>query len=222
MVADHRSQEGYSIISMDTKCSICRREGTKLFLKGDRCFSAKCAMVKKAYAPGIHGRGGKRRSMITEYGKQLRAKQELKRMYGLREKQFKNYFKDASKKRDETTNLLVEYLELRLDNIIYRLGWAKSRKMARQLISHGHILVNNKSVNIPSYRTKINDKFTIKQSKLKLKLYSELKSQLRDFEPPKWLKLDKNQLAGEISDKPDSSEVKNIVNLPLIVEFYSR
>lgn len=208
---------------MDTKCSICRREGTKLFLKGERCFSSKCAMIRKAYPPGIHGRsGGKRKSMLTEYGKQLREKQELKRMYGLREKQFKNYFKEARDKKQETTHLLVEFLETRLDNAVYRLGLAKSRKMSRQIISHGHILVNDKKVNIPSYRLKINDKITIKSSRLESKLYSDLKSSLRDYQPPKWLKLDKDKLAGEVLDKPDTGDVSSIVNLPLIVEFYSR
>lgn len=206
------------------KCSICRREGTKLFLKGERCFSTKCAMVRKAYAPGIHGRGGKRRSMITEYGKQLREKQELKRMYGLREKQFKNYFKEASstKGKGETVHLLVEFLEERLDNIVYRLGLAKSRAMSRQVVNHGHILVNGKTVSIPSYRVKIGDKITVKPSKLKLKLYGELKSTLRNYQPPKWLKLDKSKLAGEVVEKPDVSEVATTINLPLIVEFYSR
>lgn len=206
------------------KCSICRREGTKLFLKGERCFSTKCAMIRKAYAPGIHGRGGKRRAMLTEYGKQLREKQELKRMYGLREKQFKNYFKEASsrKGKGETVNLLVEFLEQRLDNVVYRLGLAKSRAMARQVVNHGHILVNNRTVSIPSYRMKVGDKITIKPSKIKMKSYSELKSTLRNYQLPKWLKLDKSKLVGEVIENPDVSEVSTIINLPLIVEFYSR
>lgn len=208
---------------MDTKCSICRREGTKLFLKGDRCFSTKCAMIRKAYPPGIHGRGGKkRRQMLTEYGKQLREKQGLKRMYGLREKQFKNYFKEASGKKSEITFMLVEFLERRLDNIVYRLGLVKSRKAARQIVSHGHILVNGKKVNIPSYRLKIGDQVAINPIKTKSKLYSDLESSLKSYQPPKWLKLDKNKLSGEILGNPDTSEVATIVNLPLIVEFYSR
>lgn len=205
------------------KCSICRREGTKLFLKGERCFSTKCAMIRKPYAPGIHGRGGKkRRSVMTEYGKQLREKQELKRMYGLREKQFKNYFKEATTKKDETTHLLVEYLEIRLDNVVYRLGLAKSRVMARQIVSHGHIMVNGKKVNIPSYRVNVKDTITINPSKLKSKMYDDLKTLLKNYQPPQWLKLDKSKLAGEVLSKPDVSEVSTIINLPLIVEFYSR
>lgn len=205
------------------KCSICRREGTKLFLKGERCFSTKCAMIRKPYAPGIHGRGGKkRRSVMTEYGKQLREKQELKRMYGLREKQFKNYFKEATTKKDETTHLLVEYLEIRLDNVVYRLGLAKSRVMARQIVSHGHIMINGKKVNIPSYRVNVKDTITINPSKLKSKMYDDLKTLLKNYQPPQWLKLDKSKLAGEVLSKPDVSEVSTIINLPLIVEFYSR
>lgn len=180
-------------------------------------------MIRKPYPPGIHGRGGKkRRQMLTEYGKQLREKQGLKRMYGLREKQFKNYFKEASGKKSETTFMLVEFLERRLDNIVYRLGLVKSRKAARQIVSHGHILVNGKKVNIPSYRLKIGDQVAINPTKTKSKLYSDLKSSLKGYQPPKWLKLDKNKLAGEILGNPDTSEVATIVNLPLIVEFYSR
>lgn len=208
---------------MDSKCSICRREGTKLFLKGERCLSTKCAMIRKAYAPGVHGRGGKkRRSVMTEYGKQLREKQELKRMYGLREKQFKNYFKESASKKEEAMTLLVEYLERRLDNTVYRLGFAKSREMARQIVGHGHILVNDKKVNIPSYRVSVGDKISVNPLKLKSKIYVDLKQAFKSYQPPKWLKLDKSKLVGEVVSKPEVEEVSSIINLSLIVEFYSR
>lgn len=208
---------------MDSKCSICRREGNKLFLKGDRCFGSKCAMVRKAYPPGIHGKGGgKRRKIVTEYGRQLREKQELKRTYGLIEKQFKNYFKEAYKKKEETTSLLVEYLERRLDNVVYRLGLAKSRSMARQMVVHGHIQVNGKKVNIPSFRVRIKDKVSVDTKKIQKKIFGGLKSSLKDYQPPKWLKLDKDKLDGVVLASPDSNEAVTGINLSGIVEFYSR
>lgn len=208
---------------MDSKCSICRREGNKLFLKGDRCFGSKCAMVRKAYPPGIHGKGGgKRRTIVTEYGRQLREKQELKRTYGLIEKQFKNYFKEADKKKEETTSLLVEYLERRLDNVVYRLGLAKSRSMARQMVVHGHIQVNGKKVNIPSFRVRIKDKVSVDTKKIQKKIFGGLKSSLKDYQPPKWLKLDKDKLDGVVLASPDSNEAVTGINLSGIVEFYSR
>lgn len=208
---------------MDTKCALCRREGTKLFLKGERCFGAKCAMIRKAYAPGIFGKAGrKRRTNLTEYGRQLRQKQELKRIYGLREKQFKNYFKEASKKKGDTAFLLVEYLERRLDNVVYRLGLAKSRTMARQLVGHGYILVNDKKVNIPSYQISINDKISINPAKGEKKLFKELKNIVKDYQPPKWVKIDKSKLTGELTSSPDTVEASMGINLSDIVEFYSR
>ena len=153
--------------NLNPKCRQCRRIGEKLFLKGDRCVSTKCALIKKNYPPGIHG-AKQTRAKSSEYGKQLREKQKAKRIYGILEKQFRNYFKKAANKKKETGEILLKILEMRLDNVIYRVGLAKSRNKARQLVSHGHFLINNKKVNIPSYEVNIKDVIKIKQKSEKL------------------------------------------------------
>ena len=160
---------------LDHKCKQCRREGVKLFLKGEKCYGPKCPIVRRNYPPGIHG-AKKTRQRLTEYGHQLREKQKAKKIYGILERPFRNYYQKAIKQKGDTNEILGQLLEMRLDNVIYRLGLAKSRKAARQLVSHGFFLVNGKKVNIPSYQVKIKDEITIKPS-LVLKAPLVLKAQ---------------------------------------------
>lgn len=194
------------------KCKICRREGQKLFLKGEKCSSPKCPFTRRSYAPGQHGQVAKK---ISDYGIQLREKQKAKRIYGISERQFKNYFKVASKKAGDTEEILFQLLERRLDNVIYRLGFAPSRRAARQAISHGHFLVNQKKVNIPSYLIKKNDKieFVKKPTNLQLKKEEEI---------PSWLKLDKSKLVGQCLSFPTKKELEGNIDMAQIIEFYSK
>lgn len=191
-------------------CRKCRREGEKLFLKGDRCKSAKCALVKRAYAPGPHGQ---KRTKLSEYGKQLREKQKAKRTYGMREQQFANYFKKASKNKEATGEILLQLLERRLDNVVFRIGFAPSRKAARQFVLHGHVLVNGKKVNIPSYIVSEKEKIEPK-TKEGFKL---LKSEI-----PSWIDFKQKDLVAQITKLPTREELPQEINESLIVEFYSR
>ncbi len=205
---------------LNPKCKYCRREGVKLFLKGDRCFSGKCALVKRNYPPGVHG--PKRLTRLTVYGRQLREKQKLKRMYGLLEKQLKLYFQKSIKQKGETGDNLVRLLEMRLDNVVYRLGFAKSRATARQLVNHGHFLVNGKKVNIPSYQVKVGDVVSLKPSSKDLKIFVNLEKQLNKKETPEWLLPDPTKLAGKVVAVPSKDDLKQIFDIKAVVEFYSR
>jgi small subunit ribosomal protein S4 len=204
----------------DAVCKLCRREGQKLFLKGQRCYTDKCALTRRAYAPGQHGQGRKKTS---EYGTQLRAKQMTRRYYGVLEGQFRHYYEMATKMQGKAgTNLLV-LLETRLDNIVYRCGWASSRAEARQLVVHGHFTVNGQKVDIPSYLVKVGDVIAFKAKSLES---SKIKAILEanDSKPmPKWLTLDKENLTGTVNALP---EIEDITDLPievhLIVELYSK
>jgi len=180
-------------------CKKCRSAGQKLFLKGERCFTAKCAMVKKPYRPGIHG---KMRRTVSEYGAQLIEKQKLCRIYNIRERQFKRYFKEASKEKGILGENIVKKLETRLDNVVFRLGWAESRRKARQLVNHGHFLVNNKKVNIPPFK--------------------DLSTKLKKYEPPKWLSLDKKKLVGKVLSFPSLEDANIPVDIHMVIEYYSR
>jgi len=202
------------------KCKKCRRQGQKLFLKGERCLSPKCAMVKRNFPPGIHGIKGYGR--LTDYGLQLREKQKAKHIYRLLEKQLKNYFQKASKAKGNTEQSFLQMLESRFDNILYRAGLAKSRDLARQLISHNHFLVNNKKVNIPSYQLKIGDIISLKEKSKKLKISANLKEQLKKTEPISWLTFDINKIEIKVTDKPKLEEMKGEFDPKLIIEFYSR
>ncbi len=201
-------------------CRLCRREGEKLFLKGARCQSQKCALVRKGYAPGDHGAASKK-GKPSSYAIQLREKQKTKRIYGLREGQFFKYYSLASKKKGVTGLVLLQLLETRLDNIIFRLGWAPSRHTARQVVSHDHIQVNGHTVNIPSYQVKIGDKITVKESS-KTKKYFKETLDLGDFKPPIWLKTNSSALTGEIITLPSKDDIDSNINEQLIIEFYSR
>jgi small subunit ribosomal protein S4 len=203
-------------MSTENLCRLCRREGEKLFLKGEKCLSPRCPFVRRSYAPGQHGQYHKK---LSDYGKQLREKQKAKRIYGLRETQFKNYYKKASQQSGDTSELLLSFLERRLDNVVYRLGLANSRKEARQLLSHGHFLVNQKRVNNPSYLTKAKDKITVADKSL---IKKSLKRNLKNIVIPPWLKLDEDKLEGEVLHLPKKEEIETNIDPAYIIEFYSR
>ncbi len=206
--------------NLDPKCKQCRRAGQKLFLKGERCNTAKCAMVKRNFPPGIHGSKGYGR--LTDYALQLREKQKAKKIYRLMENQFKNYFTKANKTQENTENILLQLLEMRIDNVIYRSGFAKSRDLARQLISHNHFLVNGQKVNIPSYQVKVNDIISLKEKSQSSKSFTNLKEQIKKNEPVSWLSVDLDKLEIKVVDKPSIDESKGEFDPKLIVEFYSR
>jgi len=206
--------------TLDPKCKQCRREGSKLFLKGERCFSPKCPILKRNYPPGIHGPKGRRRQ--TEYGQQLREKQKAKKAYGILERQFRNYYRKAIAQKGDTGEIIQQLLEMRLDNVIYRLNLAKSRKQARQMVTHNLFLVNGKTVNIPSYQLKAKDEITIKPEKAKAKNFADLEKKLEKQETPGWVSFDLKTKTAKILNKPSGNELEQIFNPRLIVEFYSR
>jgi small subunit ribosomal protein S4 len=208
-------------IMMDPKCKLCRRAGDKLFLKGDRCFSPKCAMVKRPNPPGIHGKA-KRRGGASEFGKQLAEKQKLKRMYGISERQFKKYVKEAMAKKGDTREILLRTLEMRLDNVVFRLGLARSRTMARQLVNHGHILINGKRVSIPSYQTKKDQVITLNAKIRQSNLMKDLSVVLKKYETPVWMSLEKDSIEGKILNVPSADDLGDLNPAGIIVEFYSR
>ena len=199
-------------------CKLCRREGKKLYLKGERCYTGKCAVERRAYAPGQHGQSRKK---ATEYGLQLRAKQQAKRYYGIQEGQFYKYFLMAERKQGVTGENLLRICESRLDNVVYLLGWANSRAEARQLVTHGHYKVNGKKVNIPSYLIKAGDEIAIKdKSKESDKFKALLESDGRPV--PQWLDLNAEAATAKIVALPDREQIATPVEEHLIVEFYSK
>ncbi len=200
------------------KCRLCRREGTKLFLKGDRCYSDKCAMNRRPYPPGQHGRYRRR---LTGYAIRLREKQKLKRIYGLREEQFRRYIEEAQKVKGRTGTALLRILEERLDNVVYRAGFAVSRDQARQLVSHGHFLVNGRVTDIPSYRVEPGDVIEVKpQSKDKLRELIKEAAEKRNL--PSWLTRDLENLRIQVTAEPAEEDLDKSIDMNLIVEFYSR
>ena len=205
---------------IDASCKLCRRERQKLFLKGTKCYTEKCPLEKRNYAPGQHGRG--RRSKISEYGVQLREKQKVRRMYGLAEVQFRNYFERALRQTGRTGETLVKLLERRLDNTLYRLGLAPSRKSARQLILHRHVTVNNKVVDIPSYLLNAGDVIQIREASRKLAVVHESMKRMKDNAMLPWLSLDKATLSGTFLQIPERADVPLNANEQLIVELYSK
>ncbi len=204
-------------------CKICRRLGTKLFLKGERCLTAKCAMVKRPYPPGLKGK--RRKPPLSEYGKQLREKQKLRHIYNLEERQFKNYVEEILAKRGkvkDAAEALIKILESRLDNVVFRLGFAVSRRQARQLVSHGHILVNERKIDIPSYLVQKGDCIKVKPTKAKKILFKRLKQTLARQKIPSWLQLDLEKLEGKVIGEPSLKEAGVPVEISTIFEFYSR
>jgi len=199
-------------------CKLCRREGEKLFLKGDKCSSAKCPLEKRSYAPGQHGKSPKR---ISEYGVRLREKQKARRTYGLSEKQFTNYFKKASKKSGITGDRLLELLERRLDNVAYRFGFAPSRSSARELVSHGHLKVNGRKVNIPSYHVNVEDVISPNREK-SMKKMKENVEKMGEKSLPEWLSLDSEKVEGKVLRLPVKEDISSTLQMQMIVEHYSR
>ncbi|NLL45634.1 MAG: 30S ribosomal protein S4 [Clostridiales bacterium] len=204
----------------DAVCRLCRREGQKLFLKGDRCYTDKCAVVRRPYAPGQHGQG--RRSKVSEYGTQLREKQKAKRYYGVLERQFEGYFELASKKKGQTGENLLSILESRLDNVVYRLGFAMSRAEARQLVRHGHFTVNGKKVNIPSYLVKQGEIISLKDSSKSLEKIKAVIEANSFRQPPKWLDFDRNAMVAKVVALPEKNDIDLPIQEHLIVEYYSK
>lgn len=204
----------------EAKCRICRREGCKLFLKGDRCFTDKCAYDRRPYAPGQHGRARKK---VSEYAVQLREKQKTRRAYGVLERQFHGYFEKAEMQKGVTgTNLLV-ILERRLDNVVYRLGFAMTRREARQLVGHGHFTVNGQRVDIPSYLVKAGDVIEVKESSRSSVKFKRLTGEdAPTVLVPKWLERDKNALKGTVVQMPAREDIDLPVEEHLIVELYSK
>jgi len=205
------------------KCKICRRLGVKLFLKGERCLSPKCPIVKRPYPPGQKGK--RRKGPPSEFGKELREKQKLKILYNLDEKQLKNYMKKVLERKGKVGDLsafLIKILESRLDNVVFRLSFAHSRTQAKQLVSHNFFLVNGKPVNLPSYQLKKGDVITIKPQKTKKAIFQNLKNLLKKYKTPSWLELDIEKLEGKIVGEPKLEEVAPPVEIPAIFEYYSR
>jgi small subunit ribosomal protein S4 len=201
-------------------CRLCRRERQKLFLKGTKCFTEKCPVERRAFPPGQHGQT--RRAKISEYGVQLREKQKIRRMYGLMETQFHNYFEKALKQTGRTGETLVKLLERRLDNVVYRLGLAPSRKTARQLITHGHFMVNNKPVDIPSYLLKPGDTIQVREKSKKLEILHSSMKRMKDTGMLPWLSLDKAAMVGTFLDVPARADIPLNADEQLVVELYSK
>lgn len=198
-------------------CRLCRREGLKLFLKGDRCYTDKCAFARRGYAPGQHGQSRKK---VSNYGLQLREKQKAKRIYGILERQFRGYYEEADRRRGITGENLLRLLEMRLDNVVFRLGYGNSRTEARQLVTHGHFLVNGKKVDIPSYKVSVNDEILVTEKSRgteKFKTFIENPKTL-----PKWLEANVENYSGKIVAEPSREDIDVPVNETLIVELYSK
>lgn len=204
-------------------CRLCRREGVKLMLKGERCLSPKCPIERRNYPPGAHGQSFRRRQM-SDYGGQLREKQKVRRIYFIMEKQFRRHFATAQHMKGITGSNLLQVLERRLDNVVYRLGFADSRRQARQLVSHGHFMVNGRKTNIPSFITKVGDEVSVRPESRSRTYFKDLDASgiLRKKAIPEWLSLDAGALAGRVLRLPERSEMDLSVNEQLVVELYSR
>lgn len=204
---------------LESVCRLCRREGLKLFLKGERCYSDKCAVERRSYPPGQHGQG---RVKVSEYGTQLREKQKVKRLYGVLEKQFRRYFAEADRLKGITGENLLKLLERRLDNMVYRMGFAGSRNEARQLVKHNHFLVNGKKVNIPSYLLKPGDTIQVREKSRNLVRIQEALEAVQRRGVPSWLELDKDNIRAVVKTLPVREELTLPIKEQLIVELYSK
>ncbi len=201
-------------------CRLCRREGEKLFLKGKRCYTHRCAVDRRAYAPGQHG--SNKRGKLSNYGIQLREKQKVKRIYGLYERQFRNYFDKASRSKGVTGSVLLQFLERRLDNVLYQLGFATSRRQARQIVGHAFVYVNDRRVNIPSFLVKENDEIQLKCPKDTQKFIENNLEASKDKAVPAWADMDRTHLKAKVKRLPQREDITFPVNEQLIVELYSR
>jgi small subunit ribosomal protein S4 len=204
----------------DAVCRLCRREGMKLFLKGTKCFSDKCPIEKRNFAPGQHGKD--RKAKIVGYGLQLREKQKAKRIYFTQEGQFRNYFEKAARTKGVTGEVLLQQLERRLDSVIYRMGFGISRRQARQLVRHGHVAVNGRKVNIPSYQVAVGEEIVIRESSRKLPILEQAKEFAAHANPPNWIDIDRDNFKGRVTALPKREDIQLPVNEQLIVELYSK
>jgi small subunit ribosomal protein S4 len=204
----------------DAVCRLCRREGMKLFLKGGKCFTDKCPIEKRNFAPGQHGKD--RKAKIVGYGLQLREKQKAKRIYFAQEGQFRNYFERAARSKGVTGEVLLQQLERRLDNVVYRLGFAVARRQARQLVRHGHVAVNGRKVNIPSFSVSAGDEVTIREGSSKLTILEVAKEFASHQAAPAWLEVDRDAYKGRVLALPKREDINLPLNEQLIVELYSK
>jgi small subunit ribosomal protein S4 len=205
---------------LEAKCRQCRREGIRLYLKGERCYTDKCAIERRAYAPGEHGQD--RRSKLTPYGQQLREKQKARRIYGIVEKQFRNYFHHAARKTGITGEILLQMLETRLDNVVYRCGIATSRNAARQLVRHGHIQVNGRTVDIPSYAVRPGNLVAVAEKSREIPYVKESVANRRRTEMQEWLEFDEKAMSGRLLRIPTRDQIPVPLQEQLIVELYSK
>jgi small subunit ribosomal protein S4 len=203
----------------DPVCRLCRREGAKLFLKGSRCYTKKCAFERRPTPPGQHG---VRRRKVGEFGMQLREKQKVRRVYSVMERQFKNYFDAADARPGMTGENLLRMLELRLDNVVFRMGFATSRAQARQFVGHGHFAVNGRPTNIPSFQLKPGDRVEVRQTRTSRDPFKTAKETLRSHQGPEWLSVDAATLAGTVAELPRRDQMPLDLNEQLVVEYYSR
>lgn len=204
-------------------CKLCRREGEKLFLKGSRCLTPKCAIERRPYPPGQHGRDSQfRRGRASDYLLQLREKQKMRRIYGVYERQFSNYFRKAEQRAGLTGTNLLTLLECRLDNVVYRLGLAESRAQARQLVQHGHVMVNNRKTNVPSALVKAGDSVLIRPESTRNNYFKALRQELDERRVPRWLNLDVKNLSAKVIQLPSREDIDVSLNEQLVVEYYSR
>lgn len=224
MVADLKRQEGYNLKYMkQAKCKICRRAGEKLFLKGAKCLSAKCAMIKRPFPPGQKAK--KRRSNLTEYGREIKEKQKLKRWYNISESQFKKYVYEVMENKTSEVDVasqLVSRLESRLDNVVFRLGWAKSRSHSRLLVTHGHFLVNGKKIDIPSYKVSVSDVISVREGSKNIEDIKALPEIMKKYTLPSWLSYDSDKMEGKFSRYPIFEDVQLPSEISTIFEHYSR
>jgi small subunit ribosomal protein S4 len=225
MPAQEAQESVINIMARDltNKCKLCRRAGEKLFLKGDRCGTPKCSIVRRAYPPGVHGAKGKRNQ--SEFGQQLAMKQKMKRVYGILERQFKKYFTEVKDKQGVTGDLLLQKLEARLDNVIYRAGFAANRRLSRQLVRHSHFTVNGKKVNIPSFEVKVGDFIQIKPTKTGKPYFKQLDEIIegkKGVGVPAWLEVDSAKKTITIKSKSTRDDIGMNLDAQMVVEFYSR
>ena len=204
----------------DAVCRLCRREGMKLFLKGPKCFTDKCPIEKRNFAPGQHGKD--RKAKIVGYGLQLREKQKAKRIYFTQEGQFRNYFEKAARSKGVTGELLLQQLERRLDTVVYRIGLGVSRRQARQLVRHGHVNVNGRRVDIPSFQVSVGDEVVVREASRKLAILEQAKEFAAHGNPPTWLDIDRENYKGRVLALPKREDIQLPVNEQLIVELYSK
>lgn len=203
-------------------CKLCRREGEKLLLKGERCFTPKCAMERRPYAPGMRGRQARFRRKESDYGLQLREKQKARRIYGVLERQFRRYYREAERRKGLTGVNLLVILESRLDNVVYRLGFADSRAQARQLVRHGHFDVNGRRTNVPSFLVKEGDAIAVRERSKKLTYFKDLSAVIEHKVVPQWLSLDIPKMEGRVLASPTREDIDASLSEQLIVGYYSR